>query len=251
MNWKLALGNTFRFFLRLIAILAIQRLLRQAGFFEWTARDSGGLNAVIEPVGGIYAVLLAFTVFVIWGQFTEVENQVMGEANSLAALMRFAEFLDADSSARLRRAVSTYAQRALKQEWTALGEGRTDKQAGELFADILRTVVETPTATEAQKEIHGRLLEIAQQTGACRDERVSKSLTRMPPTLSALVRAVSAALLLLLFVYPFESELIGAACFVLVSIVVFLANFVMADTDNPIQGVWNVSPKPFAVLAKL
>jgi hypothetical protein len=251
MNWKLALGNIFRFCLRLIAILVIQQVLRQAGFFEWTARDSGGLNAVIEPVGGIYAVLLAFTVFVIWGQFTEVENLVMRECNSLTALLRFSEFLDADTSAKLRRAVAAYAQRALKHEWAGLGEGRTDKQADELFADILRTVMETPAATEAQKEIHARLLAIAHQTGACRDERVSKSLTRMPPTLSALVRAVSAALLLLLFVYPFESEIIGAACFVLVSVVVFLANFVMADTDNPIQGVWNVSPKPFAALAKL
>ncbi len=251
MNWKLALGNIFRLFLRLVAILVLQRLLRQAGFFAWTVRDSGGLNVVIGPVGGIYAVLLAFTVFVVWGQFTEIENLLMRECDSLTALLRFSEFLDADTSNLLRRAVAAYAQRAQKHEWPALGEGRTDKQTDALFVEIMQVVVEAPAATEAQKTIHDRLLDMAQQTAACRYDRVSKSLTRMPPTLSTLVRAVSAALLLLIFAYPFEDESIGAACFAVVSVVVFLANFVMTVTENPIQCFWIVSPKAFAVLAKM
>jgi VIT1/CCC1 family predicted Fe2+/Mn2+ transporter len=137
----------------------------------------------------------------------------------------------------------------LKYEWPALGEGRTDKQANELFVEILAGVVEAKPATEAQKLIHARLLEMAQQTASYRGERVAKSLTRMPPTLSGLVQSIAAVLLLLVFAYPFQDEITGALCLVLVSVVLFLANFVMTDTDNPIRGVWNVSPKPFAVLA--
>jgi hypothetical protein len=37
-------------------------------------------------------------------------------------------------------------------------------------------------------------------------------------------------------------------CFVVVGVVLFLADFVMMDTDNPLKGVWNVSPKPFSEL---
>ena len=249
MNWKLALGNVWRLLLRLAGALIVQLLLRQAGFYQWTARDSAGLNLLIGPVGEVYAVLLAFTIFVIWGQFTEVENLVIRECNSLDDLVRFAAYLGADESAAIRRAVAAYAHRVLKYEWAALGEGRSDKQADELFVEILGGAVNANPATEAQKLIHARLLEMAQQTGSYRDERVAKSLTRMPPTLSGLVRSVAAALLLLVFAYPFQYEAIGALCFALVSLVLFLADFVMSDTDNPIRGVWNVSPKPFAVLA--
>ncbi|MGO9261300.1 MAG: hypothetical protein ACLQU1_34080 [Bryobacteraceae bacterium] len=249
MNWKLALGNVFRLFLRLTAALVVQGLLRQAGFYEFTARDSAGLSLMIGPVGEIYAVLLAFTIFVIWGQFTEVENLVIRECNSLDDLLRFAAYLSADASAAIRRSIADYARRVLKYEWPALGEGRTDKQADELFVEILSSVVDANPSTEAQKLIHVRLLEMAQRTGTYRDERVAKSLTRMPPTLSGLVRSIAAVLLLLIFVYPFLYEITGAVCFVLVSVVVFLANLVMTDTDNPIQGIWNVSPKPFAGLA--
>ncbi len=249
MNWKLALGNVFRLILRLVLALVLHGLLRQAGFYQWTARDSAGINVLLAPVGDIYAVLLAFTIFVIWGQFTEVENLVIRECNSLDDLLRFAAYLDSDSSASIRRAIADYAQRVLKYEWPALGEGRTDKQADELFVEILGAVVEAKPATESQQLIPARLLEMAQQTAACRDERVAKSLTRMPPTLSGLVRSLAAVMLLLVFVYPFEYEAIGEFCFVLASVVVFLANFVMSDTDNPIRGVWNVSPKPFAAIA--
>jgi len=249
MNWKIAAGNFFRLCLRLVAALVVQKVLRQAGFFAWMARDAGGLNIIISPVGEVYAVLLAFTIFVIWGQFTEVENLVIRECNSLDDLLRFSAFLDADAARSIRRAVTEYAHRVLKSEWPALGQGRADKQSDELFVEVLEAVVTARAETEPQKAVHARLLEMAQQSAACRDERVAKSLTRMPPTLSILVRTVAAALLLLIFIYPFEDGLIGGACFVLASVVVFLANLVMTDTDNPIQGIWNVSPKPFAALA--
>jgi len=248
MNWKLAAGNVARLVLRLVIALVLYRLLRGAGFYDFTAREGGGLAVLIALVGDIYAVLLAFTIFVIWGQFTDVENCVFRECNALADVLRFSAYLDPDATTAIRRATAEYVQRALKSEWPALGEGRTDKRTGELFANWLGSVIEAKSSTEVQREIHGRLLEMAQRTSQFRDERVSKSLTRMPPTLSGLVRSIAAALLLLIFVYPFQYEVSGAFCFVLVSVVVFLANYVMSDTDNPIKGVWNVSPRPFTTL---
>ena len=59
---------------------------------------------------------------------------------------------------------------------------------------------------------------------------------------------MAAALLLLVFVYPFHHWLTGASCFVLLTLVLFFANLVMTDTDNPFQGVCNVSPQPFSDL---
>jgi hypothetical protein len=50
------------------------------------------------------------------------------------------------------------------------------------------------------------------------------------------------------FVYPFRHWLAGLACFSLLALVIFLANLVMRDTDNPFNGIWNVSSKPFSDL---
>ena len=73
----------------------------------------------------------------------------------------------------------------------------------------------------------------------------SKSLTQIPPTLIRLVDTMASALLFLVFVYPFRHWAAGLACFGLLALVLFLANLVMRDTDNPFNGIWNVSSKPF------
>jgi hypothetical protein len=59
---------------------------------------------------------------------------------------------------------------------------------------------------------------------------------------------MAAALLLLVFFYPFHSWTVGAYCFVALGLILYLSNLVMTDTDNPFDGVFNVSSQPFSDL---
>ncbi len=234
----------------LIAALAVYGILRQAGFYNFTAREAEGLNVLIQLVGDIYAVLLAFAIFVIWGQFTEVENCVIREGELVGRL----------APAWALILMPTIAPRS-EEQWLpirirscstkigeSLGDGARDEQADAFFSRFLNTVVEATPRSEAEQIIHVRLLDLAQKTREYHDERVAKTLTRIPPTLAGLVNTIANVLLLLIFVYPFHHWLAGVSCFIIVSAVLFLANFVMMDTDNPLKGVWNVSPKPFSDL---
>ena len=246
MNRKDLIRQVSRLVVMLAAASAAYALLRETGLYDFTARESEGLNTLILLIGNIYAVMFAFVIFVIWGQFTEVENFVVREASSLRDLLRFGEYLGPDAARDIRRAVEDYVHRALKSEWEALGQRRRDKQAEAAFAALIDTVVELAPATPAQGAMHERLIEMVRRTSEHRDDRISKSLTQIPPTLIRLVDTMAAALLLLVFVYPFGHSLAGWACFSLLALVLFLANMVMRDTDNPFQGIWNVSSKPLA-----
>lgn len=248
MAWTLPAENILKLAGRLTAALLLYGFLRYAGFYSFTAREAEGLSVLIQLVGDIYAVLLAFMIFVIWGQFTEVENCVMRECNSLDAVLRFSGYLNADAHAGIRRAIAFYANYVLKSEWLSLGDGRVDAQADAVFSKFLKSVVEPGPISEPEQAMHARLIDMAQKSSECRDERVSKSLTRIPPTLAGLVNTIAGVLLLLIFVYPFQFWYSGACCFTLIAAVLFLANFVMMDTDNPLKGVWNVSPQPFSDL---
>jgi hypothetical protein len=248
MAWTPPTQNILKLAARLAVALLLYGFLRNAGFYNFTAHEADGLSMLIQLVGDIYAVLLAFTIFVIWGQFTEVENCVIRECNALDDMLRFSGYLNSDAHAGIRRAIAFYANHVLRSEWPALGDGRADSQAEAVFLKFLNSVVEAAPGGEAEQRMHARLIDMAQRTSECRDERVSKSLTRIPPTLAGLVNAIAGVLLLLIFVYPFQYWFTGACCFTLVSAVLFLANFVMMDTDNPLKGVWNVSPQPFSDL---
>src|SRR6202051_2467701 len=114
---------------RLVAALAVYGILRQAGFYNFTAREAEGLNVLIQLVGGIYAVLLAFAIFVIWGQFTEVENCVIREGDSLADLLRLGAYLNADDRSTIRRSMAAYTHQVLQHEWRRLGGGAPDQQS--------------------------------------------------------------------------------------------------------------------------
>jgi len=248
MNWQEFFKHVSRFIALLIAAALAYWLLRATGLYEFTAREHEGLNTLILLIGNIYAVMFAFVIFVIWGQFTDVENFIMRESSSLRDLLRFARYLSPEADRAIRRTLSDYVHRALKSEWEALGQRRRDKQAEKAFSELIDSVVQLAPATPAQEVMHARLVEIARRTSEHRDDRIAKSLTQIPPTLIRLVDTMAAALLLLVFVYPFRHWLAGLACFSLLALVIFLANLVMRDTDNPFYGIWNVSSKPFSDL---
>jgi hypothetical protein len=234
--------------LLLAAALGLYAFLRSAGFYDFTAREAEGLGVLTQLVGDIYAVLLAFMIFVIWGQFTEVEDCVIRECNALDDVLRFSHYLDADSHANIRRALTNYIDHVQRNEWPALGDGRADPQTDQSFSRFLTSVVEAVPRTDTEQRMHTRLIDMVQKASERRDERVSRSLTRIPPTLAALVNTIAVMLLFLVFIHPFHYWYTGASSFVLVATLLFSANFVIMDTDNPLEGVWNVSSAPFGAI---
>ncbi len=203
---------------------------------------------MILLLGSIFAVMYAFVIFVIWGQFTEVENLVVRECSSLNDLLRFNRYLNPDASHAIRRAIGDYSQRVLSSEWDCLSRAQRDPIAEKAFSGLVTAVIRTVPANAAEASIHQRLIDIVRKTAENRDERVAKSLTRIPPTLLRLVQLMATALLVLVFVYPFHRWAVGAASFVILAVILFLANLVMTDTDNPFEGVCNVSSQPFSDL---
>jgi hypothetical protein len=248
MDWSAISGRVTRLLLLLGVTLLAYVILRGTGLYAFTAREVEGLNTIILLVGNIYAVMFAFVIFVIWGQFTDVENFTMRECNSLDDLLRFSAFLNADAHHAIRRAVADYAQRVVRSEWICLGERRTDDSTEKAFTALMNAVIRAKPASAEEQVIYDRLVDIARKTGEHRDERIHKSLTRIPPTLAGLVKTMALVLLLLVFVYPFGHRLAGAACFVVVAVVLAMADLVLTDTDNPFHGICNVSAEPFANL---
>jgi hypothetical protein len=248
MTWLPPFDRIARFGAALAAVIIFYTFGHSVGLHDYMRNEAEGLHILILLVGGIYSVLLAFAIFVIWTQFTEVENSVTREASTLGDLLHFSTYANPDGASAIRRAMASYVHQAVKYEWRALGEDRRDRQASELFTDVISAVVELKPRDDAERILHGELLAIVRNAGQRREERIAKSLTRMPPTFAGLVNTIAFVLLLLTFLYPFHSALAGAVALTIVAVVLFLANFVMTDTDNPFEGVWNVSSKPFSDL---
>jgi hypothetical protein len=249
MNWSPLSQPLLRLAGTLAAAGIAYSYLRSLGLYEFTAPEAGGLATLMLLLGSIYAVMFAFVIFVIWDQFTDVENMTMRECNSLDDLLRFCQYINANANHAIRRALVDYAQRVVRSEWPCLGDRRKDSQTEKAFTVLMNAVIGAVPANPSEEQMHARLIDIVRAAGEHRDDRIAKSLTQIPPTLVRLVNAMALALLLLVFVYPFHSGLIGFSCFILLAAILFGANLVMMDMDNPFKGLHNVSPESFSDLA--
>jgi len=248
MNWNVFGSRLLRFGIYLIAGAFLYGAWHRSGLHQISVGEAEGINTLILLIGSIYAVVFAFVIYVIWGQFTDVENFMMRECKSLNELLRFSDFLDAEAGRSIHRAVGDYVQRVVKSEWAALGDRRRDKASEQAFSELLDVVLHVARATPEQDVVYQRLIDIAREAGEHRDERLTKSLTQIPGTLIHLVHTMAIALLLLVFSYPFHHWVAGMFCFFLLGIILLLANLVMMHMDNAFKGVYNVSPKAFSDL---
>jgi hypothetical protein len=111
-----------------VSIVAVLLLLivRQAVSPQDLAGSSDAVGNYLQTVGGIYAVLLAFIVYVVWGQFNDARTYVEREATALVDLHRTASGLPKATRVEIQQALQLYVEQVLELEWRAMAHRDED-----------------------------------------------------------------------------------------------------------------------------
>jgi hypothetical protein len=232
----------------IVAAAAIDIVLWLLGFQKLFLNDAEGLAALVQIIGTLYSVVYAFATYVIWGQFTSVENEIRKESGALKDLLVFSSRLKEAVREPMVRAVKIYARAVVETEWSALSNNEKTEKTDRLFHDVISSVINVRPEDDTERIIYERLLDIANQASAHRDERLSLSAKRMPQTLFLFVTLTASTILFLLFFYPFRNPVLGAVSVAITTMLLFFAHFVLTDLDNPFEGTWNVGSEPFGEL---
>jgi hypothetical protein len=223
-------------------------ILRMTGFHKLFENDAEGIGALLQIIGTLYSVVYAFAIYVIWGQFTAVENEIQKESGALKDLLLFSQRLKETVREPMVRAVKGYARAVAETEWSALSAGEGVERTDKLFSAVVFSVTDVKPEDDTERIVYQRLLEIANQASAHRDERLALSVMRMPQTLLLFVTLTASMILFLLFFFPFRNLALGLVAVAITTMVLFFAHFVLTDLDNPFEGTWNVASTPFAEL---
>ncbi len=227
---------------------AIYAVLWLLGFQKFFLNDAEGLAALLQIIGTLYSVVYAFATYVIWGQFTSVENEIRKESGSLKDLLLFSNRLKEAVREPMVRAVKIYARAVVETEWSALANNKKTEKTDRLFYEVISSVTNVKPEDDSERMVYERLLAIANQASAHRDERLSLSAKRMPQTLFLFVTLTASTIMFLLFFYPFRNAPLGVVSVAITTMLLFFANFVLTDLDNPFEGTWNVGSEPFSEL---
>ena len=227
---------------------AIRLVLTASGFERLFLEDTGGIATLLQIIGTLYSVLYAFATYVIWGQFTAVESEILKEAGALKDLIVFSGRLKDSVRDPVVHALKVYARAVVDTEWHVLSRCGTTEKTDKLFLEVVSAVAALKFEGDAERVIYEQLLQIANAASTHRDERLSLSVKRIPQTLLAFVMLTAIAIQFLLFFYPFRNTLLGLLSVAITAMLLFFAHFVVTDLDNPFEGAWNLSPVPFKEL---
>jgi hypothetical protein len=101
-------------------------------------------------------------------------------------------------------------------------QGEDTERTDKLFSGILSSLTEVKLEDESEQRVYERLLEIANQASAHRDERLALSVKRIPRTLLLFVTLTAATILFLLFFFPFHNLALGPVAIAIATMLLFL-----------------------------
>lgn len=211
-------------------------------------RDSNPeVGNYLQAVGTIYAVLLAFVVYVVWGQFDAARTQVDHEANEVIDLYRTADGFPAAARAHVQGELTRYVADVLAREWPAMAAN--DEQVFERTAEHLDRVWDglhcLAAEDDCQRALHGEALSRFNDLSDARTSRLTSARMRIPFGLKLLLYVGGFVMVASMYLVQVDSFAVQAIITGAMAGAVSHVLYLVIDLDDAFDGVWCVSPAAF------
>jgi hypothetical protein len=201
----------------------------------------------LQVLGTIYAVLLAFVVFVVWQQFDVARGLVEREANEIADLYRSSEGLPVAERSRLRQHLAGYVDAVLDQEWTAMssGEEAVIARTGAHLDRAWAALHECAPATDCEHTVWSDALARLNDLSDLRADRLTSARTRIPLALKFLLYSGAVTTVASMWMLAVDRFVIHAVITAALAGAIAHVIYLIGDLDNPFDGDWQVPRSPF------
>jgi hypothetical protein len=229
-----------------ISVLGLA-LVREFISTAYLQRSNDVCGGYLQTLGTIYAVLLAFVVFVVWTQANDARRLVERQADELADVLRVTGSLGCSEVGQVIEAAQGYAREVAENEWPMLASGRCSLRAAELFEQIWNALVALELKTARDETLFGEAVARFNEVGDARSDLLHCGRVRLPILLWLLLLTGAIGTVGSMYLFGVESFWPLAAMTASLAGAVSFMVFLIRDLDNPFQGDWQVSPDPILV----
>ena len=129
-------------------LLSVIGLLLVRHFFpaDWIRRHHEMAGAFFHMIGTLYAVLIAFAIFVVWNASKDAGTNLEHEATEVADLSRLSTALPDSARRQIIPALMEYLNAVAQDEFQAMQEGRDSQRTW----DAVQTLWDTYKANKSQ-----------------------------------------------------------------------------------------------------
>jgi hypothetical protein len=200
----------------------------------------GGL--IFRPISGVFAILVGFTAFLVWQQYTTAHVTAQREASELAAIYWHAEELPESERQQVQDLARSYARVVIEEEWPLMGQGQESSKAWDTIDKLRRTVDGFEPSTSSEETLHDRQVTLVDEVLNDRRLRLLQSREGLPPILWIVL--LSGTLLLVGYTYFFGLEdfrahllMVGMLTALIVGVL-----FTIKSLEYPFSGDMRVEP---------
>lgn len=240
---------------RLTAIVAGASFVSVLGLFVARAilplddlkASSGELGNYLQTVGGIYAVLLAFVVYVVWNQFDQARGHIDREATALVDLHRTASGLPVAARDAIQLGLRGYLEAVLADEWPAMTrhDEATIAGVGERLDRVWIAIHQCVPLSECQQTIYGEVLSRFNDLTDVRTSRLTSSRQRIPLAMKILIYSGAVIMIGSMYLMIIEPAWVHALATAALGGAVANILFLIVDLDDPFSGRYTSAKEPF------
>jgi hypothetical protein len=236
----------FRSALFAIFSVGVSYLIRVAFHTEQYLGDVGGLSAFLSVFGTLYGILTAFVVFEVWTQYNRISELIDKEAQGLERLYRLTLYFRDDAlTARMKAAISEYANLVIQANFKTLAQGGRNQQNSVAFRHMADIIREIKFDDDHDTIVYGQVLEHYGELAQVRTERRNQSLARLPVQLKTFIYISSFFALVTFLVMPFAQAFYSYISVLIIGFLQAMIFQMVEDLDNPFVGEWSLTPEPF------
>jgi hypothetical protein len=228
--------------------LAAERLTRKKIQHDRLIENHAVSGFIYNAVNVIYAVLIAFVVFVIWSNLEKTNSTIEGEANNLLNLYYDATAYPDSIKKEIQATIREYSKRVTNDEWISLGEGKPDSLATRYFIKLNRIYLSIKTSDVANPEVLSQSIENMHDMREFRRHRILSSKQNMPDILWLVLILSTVVIVAFTFFFSVKNILqnnVMMSFLIFVSVLVLYLIYVL---DHPYVGVDAIKPTAFQPL---
>ncbi len=213
-----------------------------------SANELGG--SFLQTFGGMYGVIVAFAIYVTWGQMNETQVAIEREAVTLLELYRilgwFTTWLERDT---VRTRLIEYATAVPRAHSRTATQEKFDEHRV-IDASMAKFLNHAP-GSASEERLHSRALDLFHELNECREHRVTVSSLTLPLGMRWFVFIGGAITVASMFLVWVDSAMIQALFTAGMTWVVVAAASIVVDLDDPYTGDFVVNWKRFNETARL
>lgn len=226
-----------------VGLLAFREIVPQSELIS----SSNTLGNYLQTVGGIYAVLLAFVVYVVWGQYNEARGLVEREATALVDLHRIASGLPNGTRTQIQKGLTDYVHAVLRDEWQAMASAdeATIERVGERLDLVWTAIHSCRPSSDCQHTVYGEVLSRYNELSDLRTNRLIAARARIPVAMKILLYAGAAIIVGSMYMLAFDKVWIHATVTAALAGAIAHIMYLIIDLDDAFAGDWQVAKAPY------